>query len=114
MSSHYLRSVDQNSTAPNHAIRQEPRLFQQRLANISHLVSSLTAAVADLEAMQAPTMRDGDTDFDFYNEVERFETGLIRSALRLSNGSQVKAAKLLKLNPTTLNAKMKTLKLTIK
>jgi len=55
-----------------------------------------------------------DDQFDFYTEVERFEINLIKSALRITGGSQVKAAKLLKLNATTLNAKLKLFKLTTK
>lgn len=44
---------------------------------------------------------------NFYAEVERFETALIRSALRRTNGHQLEAARLLNLNPSTLNAKIK-------
>ena len=44
---------------------------------------------------------------DFYKEVERFEIELIRLALEHCRGSQVKAAKLLSIRPTTLNSKIK-------
>jgi len=44
---------------------------------------------------------------NFYEEVERFESALIRSALRRTNGHQINAARLLNLNPSTLNAKIK-------
>lgn len=44
---------------------------------------------------------------DFYSEVERFETGLIRLALDQTRGHQARAAKLLHIKPTTLNSKMK-------
>jgi len=64
--------------------------------------------VSDLESLDLPEL---DEQFDFYEEVERFETNLIKNALRITSGSQVKAAQLLKLNTSTLNAKMKTLKL---
>src|SRR6476620_2107907 len=43
----------------------------------------------------------------FYDEVERFEIALIKAALKKSNGHQVNAARLLNLNPSTLNAKIK-------
>jgi transcriptional regulator with GAF, ATPase, and Fis domain len=43
----------------------------------------------------------------FYEEVVRFEIALITTALRRANGHQLKAARLLNLNPTTLNAKIK-------
>jgi len=44
---------------------------------------------------------------DFYREVERLETGLIKLALDQTNGHQARAAKLLHINPTTLNSKIK-------
>ena len=43
----------------------------------------------------------------FYDEVSRFEIELIRRALELTNGHQSKAAKLLGMNNTTLNSKIK-------
>jgi len=44
---------------------------------------------------------------DFYGEVKRFETGLIRLALDQTHGHQAQAAKLLGIKPTTLNSKIK-------
>jgi DNA-binding NtrC family response regulator len=46
---------------------------------------------------------------DFYKEVERFETGLIKLALDHTRGCQAKAARLLGIKPTTLNSKIKLL-----
>ncbi len=43
----------------------------------------------------------------FYDEVSRFEVELIRRALELTGGHQSKAAKLLGMNNTTLNSKIK-------
>jgi DNA-binding NtrC family response regulator len=45
------------------------------------------------------------------NEVSRFETELIRNALAIARGSQRRAARLLGLNPTTLHAKIRRLKI---
>jgi transcriptional regulator with GAF, ATPase, and Fis domain len=45
--------------------------------------------------------------FDFYEEVSRFETDLIKRALLQTGGHQVRAAKLLNLKVTTLNSKIK-------
>jgi transcriptional regulator with GAF, ATPase, and Fis domain len=78
--------------------------LHKSLAVISSLLSSLTVAVDDLDASEMPPLNE---DFDFYNEVQRFEILLIKKALRMTGGSQVKAAKLLKLNATTLNSKIK-------
>ena len=71
-------------------------------------MASLNAAVEDLESTALPVLAD---EFDFYSEVQRFEMRLIKGALRQTGGSQVKAAKLLKLKATTLNNKIKTLNL---
>jgi transcriptional regulator with GAF, ATPase, and Fis domain len=43
----------------------------------------------------------------FSDEVRQFEVNLIRTALGRASGSQIRAAKLLGLKPTTLNAKIK-------
>jgi DNA-binding NtrC family response regulator len=45
---------------------------------------------------------------NFYDEVRRFETDLIRRALDQTGGHQSRAARLLGLNSTTLNSKIKT------
>jgi DNA-binding NtrC family response regulator len=44
---------------------------------------------------------------DFFSEVEQFETSLIKLALARTGGHQARAAKLLKIKPTTLNSKIK-------
>ena len=43
----------------------------------------------------------------FYEEVKRFEIDLIRRALEQTGGHQSRAARLLGLNATTLNSKIK-------
>ena len=43
----------------------------------------------------------------YSDEVRQFEVNLIRTALGRTSGSQIRAAKLLGLKPTTLNAKIK-------
>src|SRR5881398_474762 len=45
---------------------------------------------------------------NFYDEVRRFEIDLIRRALDQTCGHQSRAARLLGMNPTTLNSKIKT------
>jgi DNA-binding protein Fis len=54
--------------------------------------------------LQALNVAEG---IDFYSEVERFESGLIRLALDQTRGHQARAAKLLHIKPTTLNSKIK-------
>jgi transcriptional regulator with GAF, ATPase, and Fis domain len=55
---------------------------------------------------EVPTL-DVRTGIDFYEEVKRFEIDLIRRALIFTSGSQVHAARLLKMKVTTLNSKIK-------
>ena len=43
----------------------------------------------------------------FYDEVNRFQIDLIRRALEITGGHQSRAAKLLGLNTTTLNSKIR-------
>ena len=106
-----LARTTQNDFTPHTQLARDTNLLNTKLANISSLVSSLNAAVEDLEANDLARI---DEQFDFYHEVERFEIKLIKSALRITGGSQIKAAKLLKLNATTLNAKIKNLNLSTK
>jgi len=79
-----------------------------KLATMRDLIASLQAELENLQTFNLPEMND---DFDFYQEVESYERKLIQNALRRCGGSQVKAARLLKMKPTTLNSKMKVLKL---
>jgi len=53
------------------------------------------------------TSVDVSKGIDFYSEVERFETALIKLALDQTTGNQARAAQLLGLRATTLNSKIK-------
>lgn len=68
-------------------------------------VLSLDRAFADESAkLQSFNLAEG---IDFYNEVQRFETALIKLALEQAEGNQARAARLLGLRATTLNSKIK-------
>lgn len=64
-----------------------------------------------LERMTEAEGASGDIDIargvNFYDEVKRFEIDLIRRALEQTGGHQSRAARLLGLNATTLNSKIK-------
>ena len=62
--------------------------------------------VASSEGASADT--DISRGVNFYEEVRRFETDLLRRALEQTGGHQSRAARLLGLNATTLNSKIKT------
>src|SRR5215212_8529960 len=49
----------------------------------------------------------------FYDEVQRFETHLIKMALAETAGNQAKAARLLGIKATTLNSKIKLFKIDV-
>jgi DNA-binding NtrC family response regulator len=74
------------------------------------MCAALTMAVDILEQPQS-TGFDSEFDFNrgvsFYEEVRRFESDLIKRALRQTEGRQTQAAALLGINHTTLHAMMK-------
>jgi DNA-binding NtrC family response regulator len=60
------------------------------------------------EGAGAASTIDVSRGINFYDEVRRFEIDLIRRALDQTGGHQSRAARLLGMNPTTLNSKIKT------
>ena len=85
----------------------------RRINQLVMLAKALASEIETLKAELAPDhnhrkqsgfQNDG---IDFYDEVERYEIELIRTALNQCGGNQSQAARLLHLKSTTLNAKMK-------
>ena len=70
--------------------------------------SALSSALETLDASSDSSVTEIGSGIDFYEEVRRFEIGLIEKALRRTGGRQRPAALLLGLNATTLNSKIKT------
>ena len=66
------------------------------------------AAAVAREAVGASSGIDVTRGVNFYDEVRRFEIDLIRRALDQTGGHQSRASRLLGMNPTTLNSKIKT------
>ena len=96
--------------------------LNHRIETLAILVSALMAEVDRLRAESSPTKKyppnhNSEADFrqasindegiDFYREIELYEMELIKRALHRERGCQRRAAELLGLNPTTLNAKIK-------
>ena len=71
---------------------------------LQELARALATAIESLQTSQAPQVDDG---INFYDEVRRFEVALIERALDAAGGQQKRAAYLLGLKTTTLNAKIK-------
>jgi DNA-binding protein Fis len=83
----------------------------QRLLELAGTLLRETETLARDKAFTEDSNRlrtlDLSEGIDFYDEVQRFETGLIRLALDQTRGHQARAAKLLHIKPTTLNSKIK-------
>jgi DNA-binding NtrC family response regulator len=99
-------SISTSPEPPHLQLHSDADDLHTKIATIRELIASLQTELGNLQMINMPEMDD---DFDFYREVQRYERSLIQNALRLCGGSQVKAARLLKLKPTTLNSKMKIL-----
>jgi DNA-binding NtrC family response regulator len=83
---------------------------------VQQLTLLAKALASEVESLQVELATDRNHDkllefdnqgIDFYEEIERYEIELIKSALNHCNGNQTKAARLLRMKSTTLNAKMK-------
>ena len=82
----------------------------QVLKNVALALISEGATQARKPASGAE-LPDAPSEISFYDEVRRFEIGLITQALRRAHGKQREAARLLGLKATTLNEKMKQYKM---
>lgn len=101
-------------SGPTSQLRIAERPSQNRVTRLVDLAFNLLReaeylardkSVTDESArIQALNVAEG---IDFYGEVEKFEVGLIKRALEQTAGNQARAAKLLRIKPTTLNSKIK-------
>jgi len=90
------------------AVRSSIQLHLQALSEL------IDAALGRLESLQDESQYSDDApSLNLREEVRRFEIELIQRALTRTCGSQVEAARLLGLNATTLNAKIKRYRLQI-
>lgn len=80
-----------------------PVVINNKLEALKMLANSILAEVTSLKQYREAVSQD----IDLAEEVKRFETDLIRCALVRTGGNQRKAARLLKIKPTTLHEKMK-------
>jgi len=82
----------------------EPTNVDVRLNTLRETVLQLLDEVESLAISRPVDVKNGAR---FSDEVRQFEVSLIRTALGRTSGSQTRAARLLGLKPTTLNAKIK-------
>lgn len=78
--------------------------FDSRLSSLRDVAVELLSAV---EALKTTNGNGRDQKLNLSDEVRRFETDLIRAALVRTGGNQSRAARLLGVKHTTLNAKIK-------
>jgi DNA-binding NtrC family response regulator len=93
-------------------IAEQP--VRNRIGRLVDLTNSLLREIETLARDQSVTddagrlqtllLADG---IDLFKEVKRFEINLIQLALNQTRGHQARAARLLNINPTTLNSKIK-------
>lgn len=83
---------------------QNETSLDMRIDSLRDLTSALLDEVKTLSVLKTLDINSG---IDLYTEVRRFETHLIERALEQTGGNQKRAARLLNLNLTTLNSKIK-------
>src|SRR5258705_6493303 len=98
---------------PNH-LKLAERPDRDRIQRVVDLADALLSEAATLARDKAFTDEatklkplDILSGINFYDEVQRFETHLIKMALAETGGNQSRAAKLLGIKATTLNSKIK-------
>ena len=84
--------------------KREDSNVDVRLNTLRETVLQLLTEVESLAISRPVDIKGGAS---FSDEVRQFEVSLIRTALGRTAGSQTRAARLLGLKPTTLNAKIK-------
>ncbi|HUR98121.1 MAG TPA: helix-turn-helix domain-containing protein [Pyrinomonadaceae bacterium] len=84
-----------------------------RIDALRSLILIFLREVDSLKKVVGPRPRKKGDPIKLDSEIDAFEAALIRDALIKSKGNQRDAAKLLSIKPTTLNAKMKRLGITV-
>ncbi len=100
----YALPAEANATATS-AGAQDQATSALKINTLKELTLALLKEVESLKEAQPP--EGGRANVNFSEEVRRFETELIRWALLRTGGHQRRAARLLNIKVTTLNAKIK-------
>lgn len=96
------------SEATTNAVSLPESALSNRLENLRQVALTLLREVESLRVSQEP---DTNRNVKLYDEVQRFEIELIRSALVRTGCNQSRAAQLLGVKLTTLNTKIKRYKI---
>src|SRR5256714_371248 len=95
---------EESLTSPKATNLLRDEAFESRLSSLRDVALELLNAVESLKG--AATGR-GNRSLNLQEEVRVFETDMIRAALVRAAGNQLRAARLLGVKHTTLNAKIK-------
>jgi DNA-binding NtrC family response regulator len=79
-----------------------------RMAAVQDLANTLLTEIKGIGELTELNLAGG---INMKDEMRRYEIELIRLALRLNGNNQVRAARMLGIKPTTLNAKIKRLRI---
>lgn len=85
-------------------LKRNGNIFSDKIEVLREVTVALLDEVKSLGSMRKVEIQDG---INFDEEVKNFEILLIERALEQTGGSQLRAARLLNLKHTTLNAKIK-------
>ena len=85
-------------------------VLDNRLTTLRDVAMTL---LREVESLRVTEPYDVSDRIRLYDEVQRFETELIRSALSRTSGNQTRAAQLLGVKLTTLNSKIKRYKIPV-
>lgn len=101
--------LEQKHYVFNKPAEQEPSATpEQGTAVKLRTLRELTLALLqEVESIKSQGFMENRSSLNFAEEVRRFETDLIRWALLRTGGHQRRAARILNLKVTTLNAKIK-------
>ena len=104
MSSESILGLEENNNNTQQVEQRPVETVDARLNTLRETVLQLLDEVESLAISRPVDIKRGAR---FSDEVRQFEVSLIRTALGRTSGSQTRAARLLGLKPTTLNAKIK-------
>jgi DNA-binding NtrC family response regulator len=110
------QTLKPGTAGPTSHLRLAELPVRDRVQRLVELAFSLLRETETLARDNAFTESSGqlksldlEQGIDFNEEVKQFEIGLITLALNHVGGTQAKAARLLRIKPTTLNSKIKAL-----
>jgi DNA-binding NtrC family response regulator len=103
-----IRGANAQELSSSHGMQSLLRIREGALPDqIKSLREITLSLLTELESLGSLTAPPPETTLKLEDEVRRFEIALIRAALIKTKGNQARAARLLGVKHTTLNAKIK-------